>query len=36
MKKNWQARRRAAGLSCDKPNMVMSYSVQVCWEKFCR
>lgn len=36
MKKNWQARRKAAGLPCDKPNMVMSYSVQVCWEKFCR
>lgn len=30
MKKNWQNRRRAAGLPYDKPNMVMSYSVQVC------
>ncbi|KAF6262278.1 pyridoxal phosphate-dependent transferase [Scenedesmus sp. NREL 46B-D3] len=36
MKKKWQARRRAAGLPTDKPNMVMSYAVQVCWEKFCR
>jgi len=36
LKKNWQARRKAAGLSTDKPNMVMCYSVQVCWEKFCR
>jgi glutamate decarboxylase len=30
MKKKWQARRRAAGLPTDKPNMVMSYTVQVC------
>jgi hypothetical protein len=29
MKKNWQKRRRAAGLPSDKPNLVMSYSVQV-------
>ena len=29
LKKNWQARRKAAGLSTDKPNMVMAYSVQV-------
>ena len=29
MKKNWQKRRRAAGLPCDRPNLVMSYSVQV-------
>eukprot|EP00775_Hariotina_reticulata_P004515 gene4515-4768_t len=36
MKKNWQNRRKAAGLPYDKPNMVMAYSVQVCWEKFCR
>eukprot|EP00878_Enallax_costatus_P013252 GHUV01013854.1.p1 GENE.GHUV01013854.1~~GHUV01013854.1.p1 ORF type:complete len:436 (+),score=91.66 GHUV01013854.1:437-1744(+) len=36
MKKNWQKRRQAAGLPTDKPNIVMSYSVQVCWEKFCR
>jgi glutamate/tyrosine decarboxylase-like PLP-dependent enzyme len=29
LKKNWQRRRRAAGLSTDKPNLVMAYSVQV-------
>jgi glutamate decarboxylase len=29
MKKKWQQRRRAAGLPTDKPNMVMSYAVQV-------
>uniref|UniRef100_A0A383VZT6 Glutamate decarboxylase n=1 Tax=Tetradesmus obliquus TaxID=3088 RepID=A0A383VZT6_TETOB len=36
MKKKWQARRKLAGLPTDKPNLVMSYTVQVCWEKFCR
>jgi hypothetical protein len=30
MKKRWQARRRAAGLPTDKPNIVMSSAVQVC------
>jgi len=30
MKKNWQNHRRAAGLPHDRPNLVMSYSVQVC------
>jgi glutamate/tyrosine decarboxylase-like PLP-dependent enzyme len=29
MKKNWQSRRKAAGLPYDKPNIVMAYSVQV-------
>ena len=32
----WRARRRAAGLSTDRPNLVMGSNVQVCWEKFCR
>ena len=32
----WRARRRAAGLSTDRPNLVMGTNVQVCWEKFCR
>lgn len=34
-KRNWQNARRAAGKSTDKPNLVMSSAVQVCWEKFC-
>ena len=29
-------RRRAAGQSTERPNMVMGANVQVCWEKFCR
>ncbi|HEX9041195.1 MAG TPA: glutamate decarboxylase, partial [Trebonia sp.] len=32
----WRARRRAAGLGTDRPNLVMGTNVQVCWEKFCR
>ncbi len=32
----WRARRRASGLSTDRPNLVMGTNVQVCWEKFCR
>ena len=32
----WRARRRAAGLTTDRPNLVMGSNVQVCWEKFCR
>jgi glutamate decarboxylase len=35
LKRRWQLRRRAAGQSADKPNLVMSSGVQVCWEKFC-
>ncbi len=35
-KKRWQAARRAAGKSTDKPNLVMSSAVQVVWERFCR
>jgi len=34
-KRRWQQARRAAGLSTEKPNLVMSSAVQVCWEKFC-
>ncbi|KAA8572315.1 hypothetical protein EYC84_002940 [Monilinia fructicola] len=36
MKKRWQNSRRAAGKSTDKPNIVMSSAVQVCWEKAAR
>ncbi|TQJ29830.1 glutamate decarboxylase [Microbacterium sp. SLBN-146] len=35
LKRNWQHARRAAGASTEKPNLVMSAAVQVCWEKFC-
>ncbi len=34
LKRRWQHARRAAGKSTEKPNMVMSSAVQVCWEKF--
>lgn len=35
LKRSWQHRRRNAGKSTDRPNLVMSSAVQVCWEKFC-
>lgn len=35
LKRRWQHARRAAGLPADRPNLVMSAAVQVCWEKFC-
>lgn len=35
MKRRWQHRRRAAGEPTDRPNIVLSSAVQVCWEKFC-
>ena len=35
LKRRWQNARRAAGEPTDKPNLVMSSAVQVCWEKFC-
>lgn len=35
-KRNWQNKRKAAGLPCDKPNIVTGANVQVCWEKFAR
>jgi glutamate decarboxylase len=31
----WRARRKAAGLPIDKPNLVCG-PVQICWHKFCR
>ncbi|KAK9828574.1 hypothetical protein WJX72_000821 [[Myrmecia] bisecta] len=36
MKKRWEAKRKAQGKPTDKPNLVMGYNVQVCWEKFTR
>ncbi|WP_082101506.1 glutamate decarboxylase [Demequina rhizosphaerae] len=33
--RRWRARRREAGLPTDRPNLIMSAAVQVCWEKFC-
>ncbi|WP_127794963.1 glutamate decarboxylase [Agromyces sp. LHK192] len=35
LKRRWQHSRRAARKSTEKPNLVMSSAVQVCWEKFC-
>jgi len=35
LKRRWQHRRRAEGRPVDRPNLVMSSAVQVCWEKFC-
>ncbi|WP_066460551.1 glutamate decarboxylase [Sanguibacter suarezii] len=35
LKRRWQHARRSAGKSTDKPNLVLSSAVQVCWEKFC-
>lgn len=35
MKRKWQHARRAAGQPTDRPNLVLSSAVQVCWEKFC-
>lgn len=35
LKRSWQQRRRTAGKPTDRPNLVMSSAVQVCWEKFC-
>lgn len=35
LKRAWQHARRAAGRPTDRPNLVMSSAVQVCWEKFC-
>jgi len=36
LKWRWRQRREAAGLSADRPNLVMGINVQVVWEKFCR
>lgn len=35
LKRRWQKARKEKGLSTEKPNLVMSSAVQVCWEKFC-
>ena len=35
LKRRWQQARRAAEKPTDRPNLVMSNAVQVCWEKFC-
>jgi glutamate decarboxylase len=35
LKRRWRNARKAAGQPFDKPNLVMSSAVQVCWEKFC-
>jgi len=35
LKRRWQHARRATGKPVDRPNLVMSSAVQVCWEKFC-
>jgi len=36
MKFKWKKRMQALGKDTSKPNLVMGYHVQVCWEKFCR
>ncbi|OIW27812.1 glutamate decarboxylase-like protein [Coniochaeta ligniaria NRRL 30616] len=36
MKRKWKNRRIAEGKSTDRPNIVMSSAVQVCWEKATR
>ena len=33
MKKNWQRRRREAGLPADRPNLVFGHNAQVAWQK---
>ena len=35
LKRRWQLARRKAGASTEKPNLILSSAVQVCWEKFC-
>ena len=36
MKRRWKNKRQAEGKSTEKPNLIMSAAVQVCWEKACR
>jgi glutamate decarboxylase len=36
MKKRWKNKRQAEGKPVDRPNIVMSSAVQVCWEKAAR
>lgn len=35
LKRRWQLARKAEGKPADKPNLILSSAVQVCWEKFC-
>jgi len=35
MARRWRAKRKEQGKPTDKPNLVMSAAVQVCWEKYC-
>jgi glutamate decarboxylase len=35
LKRRWRSRQLAAGRPAERPNLVMSSAVQVCWEKFC-
>lgn len=35
-RQSWRDRRRAAGLSTDRPNLVIGADVHTCWEKFTR
>lgn len=35
LKRRWQQARRDDGKPTDKPNLILSSAVQVCWEKFC-
>ncbi len=35
LKWNWKKRMQAKGKPTDKPNLVISSDVQLCWEKFC-
>ncbi|MFV0466870.1 MAG: glutamate decarboxylase [Lachnospiraceae bacterium] len=35
LKRRWQELRRKEGKPTDRPNLIMSSAVQVCWEKFC-
>lgn len=36
MKRRWKLRRQAEGKPADRPNLIMSSAVQVCWEKATR
>lgn len=36
LKKRWMERRKNEGKPYDKPNIIMSAAVQICWKKFCK
>merc|ERR1719506_1597300 len=36
MKMKWKKKMKALGKPTDKPNLIMGFNVQVCWEKFTR